>query len=133
MKPAAGVVLNTCRLNHPNGACGYRIDYAGKSVCVITDTEHVPGRLDQAIVDFVRGADIMIYDSMFTDDEFPKFVTWGHSTWQEALRVADAAGVRIAVPFHHDPHHDDAFPDTQPAMRPEILPSPRFPPQRHAR
>src|SRR3546814_1872934 len=75
MKPAAGVVLNTCRLNHPNGACGYRIDYAGKSVCVITDTEHVPGRLDQAIVDFVRGADIMIYDSMFTDDEFPKFVT----------------------------------------------------------
>src|SRR3546814_18350896 len=47
MKPAAGVVLNTCRLNHPNGACGYRIDYAGKSVCVITDTEHVPGRSEE--------------------------------------------------------------------------------------
>lgn len=107
IEPAPGVVLNTCRLNHPNGACGYRIEYAGKSVCIITDTEHVPGQRDQTIVEFVRGADIMVYDSMYTDEEFPRFVSWGHSTWQEALRIADAAQVRIAVPFHHDPSHDD--------------------------
>lgn len=108
---APGVRLNTVALNHPNNACGYRIDFAGRSICIITDTEHRPGERDPAVVEFVRGADIMVYDSMFTDEEFPKFVTWGHSTWQEALRVADAAGVGQAVLFHHDPNHDDDFLD----------------------
>ena len=104
-----GIRLSSCPLNHPNGACGYRIDRGGRSISVITDTEHVPGELDRTIVDFVRGTDIMIYDSMFTDEEFPRFVGWGHSTWQEALRIADAAGLRTAVPFHHDPNHNDDF------------------------
>lgn len=107
LTPGPGIELRTCPLRHPNGACGYRIDYGGRSVCIITDTEHVPGTLDETIVDFVRDADVMIYDAMFTDEEFPRFVNWGHSTWQEALRVADAAGVRMAVPFHHNPSHDD--------------------------
>jgi phosphoribosyl 1,2-cyclic phosphodiesterase len=107
IQPGPGIELKPCPLRHPNGACGYRISYAGKSICIITDTEHVPGTLDQTIVDFVRGADIMVYDAMFTDEEFPQFITWGHSTWQEALRIADAAGVRVVVPFHHSPSHDD--------------------------
>ena len=107
----SGIAVRTCPLNHPNRATGYRIDFAGKSICMITDTEHVPGQLDRNIVDLVRGADIMVYDAMYTDDEFPKFVGWGHSTWQEALRIADAAGVRTAVISHHDPDHDDAFMD----------------------
>lgn len=111
MEVKPGVRLSTCPLNHPNGACGYRIDFAGKSICIITDTEHRVGQIDETIVDFVRGADVMIYDAMFTDEEYPKFVGWGHSTWQEALRVADAAGVGQVVLFHHDPYHDDAVMD----------------------
>lgn len=86
----------------------------------------MPGKPDQTIIDFVRGADIMVYDSMFTDEEFPKFVTWGHSTWQEALRVADAAGVRVAVPFHHDPHHGDDFLDDLEAKANAIRPGTIF-------
>lgn len=126
LQPVPGVDLRTCRLNHPNGACGYRIDYRGRSVCIITDTEHVPGTLDQTVVDFVRSADIMIYDATYTDEEFPKYVTWGHSTWQEALRVADAAGVRVAVPFHHDPNHDDAFLDRIEAAAAAVRPGTVF-------
>ena len=126
MEPVDGAVLKTCKLNHPNGACGYRLDFAGKSICVITDTEHPTEGRDQAVVDFVRGADIMIYDAMFTDEEYPKFVGWGHSTWQECLRVADAAGVRIAVPFHHDPNHDDAYLDGLEAAAAAIRPGTVF-------
>jgi phosphoribosyl 1,2-cyclic phosphodiesterase len=111
MRPKPGVRLNTCRLNHPNNACGYRIDYDGRSVCIITDTEHRLGEIDEVIVDFVKGADIMVYDAMYTDEEYPNHISWGHSTWQEALRIADAAGVRQAVLFHHEPAHDDAFMD----------------------
>ncbi len=105
------VTLNTCPLNHPDGACGYRIDHNGKSVCVITDTEQKPGEPDPIIVDFVRDADIMIYDATYTEAEYPNHKDWGHSTWQEALRVADAAGVGTAVLFHHDPSHTDSFMD----------------------
>ena len=54
LAPQPGVSLRTAHLNHPNGATGYRIEFAGKSVCYVTDTEHEPGRLDGTIVDLVR-------------------------------------------------------------------------------
>lgn len=105
------VGIRTAPLNHPNGATGYRIDYGGKSICYITDTEHRPGERDQTIVDLCRDADVMIYDSSYTDDEYPRYRDWGHSTWQEGVRVADAAAVGTLAVFHHDPSHDDAFMD----------------------
>jgi len=111
LTPRPGVTLRTGALNHPNGSCGYRIEYGGRSVCYITDTEHEPGKRDSRVVDLVRDADIMIYDATYTDDEFTRHVGWGHSTWEECLRVADAAGVKQAVLFHHDPGHDDGFMD----------------------
>jgi phosphoribosyl 1,2-cyclic phosphodiesterase len=111
LTPRPGVTLRTGPLNHPNGATGYRIEFDGRSVCYITDTEHRPGTLDQNILSLVAGTDIMIYDSTYTDDEYPSHVDWGHSTWQEGVRLADAAAVKRLVVFHHDPSHDDAFMD----------------------
>jgi len=105
------VVLKTERLNHPNGATGYRIEHAGKAICYVTDTEHAPGTLDPKVLSLIRGADIFIYDSTYTEAEFPRFVGWGHSTWTQGLKLADAAGVRTFVAFHHDPSHNDAFMD----------------------
>jgi len=105
------MTMRTAPLNHPNGATGYRVEHGGKSICYITDTEHRAGERDRNIVELCRGADIMIYDSSYTDAEYPKYKGWGHSTWQEALRVADAAQVGTVVIFHHDPSHDDAFMD----------------------
>ena len=105
------MAMRTAPLNHPNGATGYRVEYGGKSICYITDTEHREGGLDQTIVDLCRGADIMIYDCSYTDEEYPRYRGWGHSTWQEGARIADAAGVGTLAIFHHDPSHDDAFMD----------------------
>ena len=44
---SAKVRVSTTPLNHPNGATGYRIEHDGKAFCLITDTEHTPGDLDQ--------------------------------------------------------------------------------------
>ena len=63
------------------------------------------------LIQGIAGADLVIYDSTYTDEEFPRYVSWGHSTWQEGIRLADAAGVKRLVIFHHDPGHDDAFMD----------------------
>jgi phosphoribosyl 1,2-cyclic phosphodiesterase len=105
------VRLRTAPLNHPNGATGYRIDYDGKAICYITDTEHHGGPPDPVVVALCRDADVMIYDATYTEDEYPAHRGYGHSTWQEGVRVADAANVGSLVIFHHDPSHGDAFMD----------------------
>lgn len=111
LRPRPGIRIRTVPLNHPNNACGYRVDFQGRSLCIVTDTEHRAGQIDPAVADLVRGANVMIYDGMYTDGEYPGHVGWGHSTWQEGCRVAEAAGVGQAVIFHHEPNHDDDFMD----------------------
>jgi phosphoribosyl 1,2-cyclic phosphodiesterase len=108
LTPASGITVRTAVLNHPDGATGYRVEYGGKSVCYVTDTEHVPGAPDRNVLGLIEGADIVIYDCMYTDEEYAKsYVGWGHSTWQEAVRLCKAAGAKKLVVFHHDPDHDD--------------------------
>ena len=108
LSPAPGITLRTAPLNHPNGATGYRIEYGGRSVCYLTDTEHVPGAPDRHILSLIADADLVIYDCMYTDAEHADgHVGWGHSTWQEGVRLCRAANAKRLVVFHHDPDHDD--------------------------
>jgi len=111
LRPRPGVTIRTQPLNHPNGATGFRIEYNGRSVCYVTDTEHLAGQRDQVIVDLIKDCDLFIYDATYTDEEMPGKVGWGHSTWQEGVRLAEAAGVKTYAVFHHDPEHDDDFMD----------------------
>lgn len=102
-----GLTVSTAPLNHPNRATGYRLDLAGRSIAYVTDTEHVPGRPDEAVLGLIEGADLVIYDSTYTDDEFPDRIGWGHSTWQEGVRLCRLAGARRLAIFHHDPDRED--------------------------
>lgn len=102
-----GIRIRTLPLNHPDRATAYRVDYAGHSACYVTDVEHVRDGLDKALTEFIRGSDVFIYDSTFDDQEFDRYVGWGHSTWQEAVRLAEAADVKTLALFHHDPNKSD--------------------------
>ena len=106
-----GIRLLTGPLNHPNGAAGYRIEFDGRAVCYLTDHEHTADGPSRALRALADRADLLIYDSTYTDEEFPDHIDWGHSTWQEGARLSDAAGVGTYVAFHHDPSHDDRFMD----------------------
>ena len=101
------VQVRTAPLNHPDGATGYRVEHLGRSIAYVTDTEHVPGRPDQNVLGLIAGADLVLYDSTYTDEEWQNRIGWGHSTWTEGVRLARAAGVKRLVLFHHDPDHDD--------------------------
>ena len=107
LSPKSDVTLQTAMLNHPQNATGYRVDYDGRSICYVTDTEHVEGRPDRNILSLIEGADIVIYDSMLTDAEYPKFRDWGHSTWEEGARLCRSAGAGTFVIFHHLPDRTD--------------------------
>lgn len=107
LAPAPGIAVRTAPLNHPNKATGYRVEYQGRAVCYVTDTEHPDQGLDPRVLDLVRGADIVIYDSTYCDEDYAKHRGWGHSTWQVGLRLCEQAGARTFVAFHHDPDHDD--------------------------
>jgi phosphoribosyl 1,2-cyclic phosphodiesterase len=110
--PRPGIALRTGPLNHPGGATGYRIDYGERSIAYLTDTEIVDGPLDPALVALARGASIVILDTTYTDAEMPSHLGWGHSSWQQGIRLANEAGSGKLCLFHHDPEHDDAFMDS---------------------
>lgn len=103
------VRVRTTALNHPNDATAYRIEGEGVAVCYVTDTEHVIGKPDQNILGLIEGADLLIYDSTYTDEEFTTKIGWGHSTWQEAVRLSVAGKVKRLAIFHHEPDHNDTF------------------------
>ena len=107
LEPTIGIGVQTVALNHPNGATGYRVNYGGKSVCYITDTEHFPDRIDEDILSLVRNTDILIYDSTYTPVDYTNRVGWGHSTWKEGVKLAKRGGVGRFVVFHHNPAHND--------------------------
>ena len=101
-----GIVIRTGKLNHPNGACGYRIEFQGKAIAICTDTEHYDDRIDENVVTLAKDADVMVYDSAYTTEEYPKFKGWGHSTWEKRSSGRSRRG-QADLLFHHDPSHGD--------------------------
>src|SRR5207302_919357 len=111
------VLVETQYLNHTAPTIAYRMSTGGGSIAYMTDHEpfwkaengtlHHPG--DQRHIAFMRGADLVIHDAQYTEEEYVNRVGWGHSTLAYAPDVALAAGVQRLALFHHDPTHDDAF------------------------
>lgn len=107
LRPREGIVVRTGSLTHPGGCIGYRVEWGGRVVAVITDTEHEPGKLDQAVLDLIRDADLVIYDCTYTEAEMERYRGNGHSTWQQGVKLCEAAGARGLALFHHDPSRTD--------------------------
>jgi phosphoribosyl 1,2-cyclic phosphodiesterase len=106
-KLAPDIKVRSAPLNHPAGATAYRLEHGGKSLCYVTDTEHVIGKPDEKVLGLIEGADLVIYDSTYTDKEFTSKIGWGHSTWEEGVRICRMANVKTLAIFHHDPEHED--------------------------
>lgn len=122
LEPHPGITIRTAPLNHPDRATGYRVEYGQKSVCYVTDTQHVVGAPDDNVLGLIRDADIVIYDATFCDEEFERYRDWGHSTWEECLRLCRRAGVRVPVLFHHLPSRCDAALDAIGSAAEEAFP-----------
>lgn len=99
---------------HPGGVYLYRITWRGKSVVYATDTEGYVGT-DRRLVQFAKGADVLIHDAQYLEQHyrgqlagFPSTQGYGHSTVAMACEVAAASEAGQLILFHHDPAYSDA-------------------------
>lgn len=111
-EPGGGVTLTACRVRHSGTVLAYRLEYQGRSVVYATDREPDEANARQPLagelIRLASGADLLIHDAQYTDDEYQELRRgWGHSPYNEALRVAREAGVKRLALFHHDPAYDD--------------------------
>ena len=102
------VLVKSNKHKHPGGAYGYRIELDGKSLVFCTDLEHGIS-IDKNVVKFAEGADLLIHDAQYTDEELTEKKGWGHSSYSQAIEVAERANVKVLGLTHHDPDHDDLF------------------------
>ena len=122
-----GVLVESFPLNHPGGCHGYKLSKDGIQVAYMTDNELVPGPGElvpdpqdesrrtppDALVNFVRGVDLLITDAQYSDEEYLQRQGWGHSSCVSVTDLAVAAEVRQLALFHHDPETTDSEVDSR--------------------
>jgi phosphoribosyl 1,2-cyclic phosphodiesterase len=98
-------------LSHPNGGYGYKFIEGDKTLVFLTDNEldfqHQGGLSRGQYIEFCRGADLLLHDAMFTEEEYKFTRGWGHSTIGQATDLAIEANVKSLGLFHHNPDHTD--------------------------
>lgn len=111
--------LETLRLLHPGGTMGYRASHGGRSVCFVTDTGPLarpdegiiagkePTSMEQDLIQLIRGAELLIMDATFDQDEYFEKMDWGHSYPEYVVSIAQRAGVKRVALFHHSPDATD--------------------------
>ena len=105
-----GVLIDSMRLNHPQGGLAFRFREGKHSMVFITDNElsAAKGRRIPEFVEFARGCDLLIHDAQYLPEEIAQRRGWGHSTYEEVVNLAQQAEVHNLLLTHHDPSHSDA-------------------------
>lgn len=111
--------METFPLIHPNGCVAYKLTETGadgreRRVVYSTDTSDFEGEQRRRYLDFVRGADLLIIDAFFNDEEINGTAdgiskqNWGHMSYEQGVRLAAEAEVGRLALFHHLDSRSDA-------------------------
>ena len=99
---------------HPDPTLGYRLESEGRIVTYLPDHEPQLGcRTGLPTTEWLsghhlaEGADLLIHDAQYTEDEYLNRVGWGHCTPTLAVRFAELVRARRLLFFHHDPSRSD--------------------------
>lgn len=123
--PAAGVLVRSAPASHP-GACSVVIvTFGGRKLGYVTDHEPGDAEVDARLAEAVEGADLLIHDAMFTGAEAPIHRGWGHSTWEEGVRLKLRSNAKLLALAHHHPDRTDveldALSETATAACPNVF------------
>ena len=110
-----GTEVASFRVRHAAHTYGYRIKAGAAAVAYIPDNELVGSSYPvdgpdwrDGLLEFLDGVDVLFHDAMFTEEEYPAVEGWGHSTFKQAVALAEDAGVKRLYFFHHAPERTDA-------------------------
>ncbi|MFZ2419482.1 MAG: MBL fold metallo-hydrolase [Smithellaceae bacterium] len=119
------LTITPIALSHPNQGTGYKFSEAGRTFVFLTDNElglqHEGGLSYDNYIEFCRGADLLIHDAEYLDEEYPKRRGWGHSTIEQATKLALDAGVKQLGLFHHNQERIDTEVDNLVALSRRII------------
>ena len=101
-----GIEVAAAFVRHPGPTLGYRLTENGRSLAFIPDNE--PGLDPESGLVLARGADVLLHDAQYTDEEYAERVGWGHTAVAHLVRYLAEAAPGRAVLVHHDPDHDAA-------------------------
>lgn len=107
-----GLSIRSSPVNHPGPTVGYRVEEAGRALAFIPDNEL--GLDAGSGFELAAGADVLIHDSQYTDEEYRTRVGWGHASIEHIAGFVRETDPGRVLMFHHDPSHDDDMLD---AMR----------------
>ncbi|MCX5765789.1 MAG: MBL fold metallo-hydrolase [Gemmatimonadetes bacterium] len=111
-----GYEVRAFDVHHPGGALAYRFTATGteQSLVYISDNElgdaeryGPPNGWRDRLVEFVRGATVLVHDTTYTTEEYEQRRGWGHSTYRDGVQLALDAAVGSLVLFHHEPRRTD--------------------------
>lgn len=102
------VEVSALRGNHPNLSLLYRLQSAERSVVYALDCE-MDEAISHRLTRFARGADLLIWDASFTQEELARRQGWGHSSWEQGASLAREAGVKLALMTHYAIGYTDEF------------------------
>jgi ribonuclease BN (tRNA processing enzyme) len=75
---------------------------------MFAEGELVAKEENERLEKFCRNADLLIYDTQYTQDEYNAGKKgWGHSSIETAIDIAKRNRVKRLALFHHDPLRSD--------------------------
>ena len=102
-----------------------RLTLADTSIVIATDHEHGESDLRAGFLDFCSGAEYLIYDAMYTPEEYVDRIGWGHGNWQQGVQLALEAGISELILTHHEAGRTDAAVDAMVERAREFFPRTR--------
>tara|TARA_B110000263_G_scaffold64797_2_gene55920 strand:+ start:344 stop:1168 length:825 start_codon:yes stop_codon:yes gene_type:complete len=108
IKISDNMIIKSQIHHHPNEAFSYKVLSDDKIISYITDCEHISGNINEKLINFAKNSDLLIHDSHFTKEDLLNHEGWGHSSWVQAILMAQKSKSKQLALYHYSPDYNDA-------------------------
>ncbi|PIS02472.1 MAG: hypothetical protein COT85_05610 [Chlamydiae bacterium CG10_big_fil_rev_8_21_14_0_10_42_34] len=118
------ITLDFHATSHPGVTYCFKIKTPNETISYVTDNE-IPKTPQKSLIEFHKGADILIHEAQYSAKEYTEKGGWGHSPLEEVITLVNEIQPKRWIVTHHDPNHTDAeLFDLEKHARSQKLPCP---------
>lgn len=95
---------------HADTTLSFHITDGNKTVVHLLDSETEMATPEgyAELVDYCRGADLVVADAAYSGEDYDKYKGWGHSTVEHGVKLARATGCKRMLFSHLSQHYSDS-------------------------